>query len=172
MSDRSFSNLSVRQILNELVRIDPGYQWKIYNGGHVVFEPCTEKNGGKEKSVLDKIVSILADNVPLDTLLSQYDHPFGRELGYTHGLCSYQLVWGKNPEFNNILISVHLENITLRDALNAIVTEAEKATGDRFRWVIKGFKRDGIDIYGNTITGRGFTFQRISKEWLKYRIAD
>lgn len=31
VSDRSFSNLTVRQVLDELVGIDPGYQWKIYN---------------------------------------------------------------------------------------------------------------------------------------------
>ena len=37
--NRSFSNLTVRQLLDELARIDPGYHWKVYDGRYVVFGP-------------------------------------------------------------------------------------------------------------------------------------
>jgi hypothetical protein len=167
VSDRSFSNLTVRQVLDELVEIDPGYQWKVYDGKYVVLEPRTAKNGGREKSILDTIVSLSTDNVSLNSLLGPYEHPFGQELFYSHRLCFYTISMGRNPGLGGIRISLHLENVTLRDAFNAIVAEAEKATGDRFRWLIKGLRHDSIDLDGNIVTTRDFTFQRITKERLE-----
>lgn len=163
--DRTFSGLTVRQLLDELVQIDPGYHWKIYDGKYVVFEPRAKRYGGKEKSILDTIVSVSADNVPMSTLLSAYDgHPFGRELLYNIGLSRSMIgVGGKRPEFHNIPISIHLKNVPLRDAFNAIATAAEHVTGDRFRWFINGFKHSGKDKYGKMLTVRNFTFNRVRK---------
>ena len=165
LASRSFSNLTVRQILDELVRIDPGYHWKIYDGKYVVFEPRTEKYGGKEKSILDTIVSVSADDVSMYTLLSPYGgHPFGRELFYQHGLGFFQAFIGKVPKFDKILISVHLEDVTLRDAFNAIATAAKQATGDGVYWHIKGLEWNGTDKYRNVVTTRGFTFHFLRRE--------
>ena len=163
--DRTFSNLTVREILDELVRIDPGYHWKIYDGKYVVFEPRTKRYGGKEKSILDTIVSVSADNVPMSTLLSAYGgHPFGRELLYSIGLSRFMIgVGGKRPEFHKIPISVHLENVPLRDAFNAIAAAAGQVTGDRFRWFVNGYKHSRKDKYGKMLTVRNFTFNRVRK---------
>lgn len=158
--DRTFSGLTVREILDELVQIDPGYHWKIYDGKYVVFEPRTKKYGGKEKSVLDTIVSVSADNVPMSTLLSPYSgHLFGRELLYSIGLSRFKTSIGKaRPRSHKIPISVHLENVPLRDAFNAIAAAAEHVTGDRFRWFINGHKYSGKDKYGKMLTVRNVTF--------------
>ncbi len=128
--NRAFFNLTVRQILDELVRIDPGYHWKVYDGKYVVFEPRTEKYGGKEKSILDAVVSVSADNVPLISLLAGR-HPFARELANRHRLSWLRIIMGRDPQFHKIPISIHMENVTLRDAFNAIVTAAEQVTGEK-----------------------------------------
>lgn len=163
--DRTFSGLTVREILDELVQIDPGYHWKIYDGKYVVFEPRTKKYGGKEKSVLDTIVSVSADNVPMSTLLSAYaGHPFGQELFYGIGLSRFKTYIGKaRSSSHEIPISIHLENVPLRDAFNAIATAAEQVTGDRFCWFVGGYKLEGKDKYGKTVTVRTFNFNRIQK---------
>ena len=109
---RSFSNVTVRELLMELARIDPGYQWNVYDEKFVSFEPRTKKLGGTEKSVLDTRVSVEATNVPLNVLLSPA-HPFGRELFYQHGLGFSVIVLGINPEFHKIRISVQIEKCLL-----------------------------------------------------------
>ena len=161
---RSFSNVTVREVLTELARMDAGYQWKVTDEKFVSFEPRTKKLGGTEKGVLDTPVSVEATNVPLNVLLSRA-HPFGRELFYQHGLGFSMLVIGKDPEFHKIRISVKLRNVTLREAFNQIAAEAESVTGDLFCWSIAGRKIDGPDSNGKMVTIRDFTFHRFRKRF-------
>ena len=163
---RSFSNMTVRKLLTELTRIDPGYQWNIYEEKFVSFEPRTKKLGGTEKSVLDALVSVDATNVPLSVLLS-HAHPFGRELSYQHGLGFSVIVLGVDPEFHKIRISVQLRNVSLREAFNQIAAEAESVTGDLFCWSINGRKIEGRDQNGKMVTIRHFTFNRFRQEVLR-----
>ncbi len=174
---RSFSNVTVREVLTELTRIDPGYQWNVYEKKFVSFEPRTKKLGGTEKSVLDTRVSVNATNVPLNVLLSRA-HPFGRELFYEHGLGFSVIVLGINPEFHKIRISVRLRNVSLREAFNQIATEAESVTGDLFCWSIAGRKIDGqgpnskIEVRGpngKMVSIRHFFFNRFRQEVLRLK---
>ena len=172
---RSFSNVTVREFLAELARMDAGYQWKVTDDKFVSFEPRTKKLGGTKKSVLDTPVSVDATNVPLNVLLSRA-HPFGRELFYQHGLVFSMLVIGKDPEFHKIRISVKLRNVTLREAFNQIAAEAESVTGDLFCWSIAGRKIEGrgpnrkIEGRGpnrKMVTTRNFAFHRLRQEFLR-----
>ena len=163
---RSFSNVTVRELLTELTRLDPGYQWNVYDEKFVSFEPRTKKLGGTEKSVLDTLVSVEATNVPLSVLLSPA-HPFGRELFYQHGLGFAVIVLGVDPEFHKIRISVQLRNVTLREAFNQIAAEAESVTGDLFCWSITGRKIEGRDQNGKLVTTRDFYFNRFRQEVLR-----
>ena len=163
---RSFSNVTVREVLTELARLDPGYQWNVYEKKFVSFEPRTKKLGGTEKSVLDTLVSVGATNVPLSVLLSPA-HPFGRELSYQYGLALLGIIKGINPEFHKIRISVQLRNVSLREAFNQIAAEAESVTGDLFCWSINGRKIEGRDQNGKLVTARNFTFSRFRQEFLR-----
>jgi hypothetical protein len=163
---RSFSNVTVREVLTELARLDPGYQWNVYEKKFVSFEPRTKKLGGTEKSVLDTLVSVDATNVPLSVLLSPA-HPFGRELSYQYGLALLGIIKGINPEFHKIRISVQLKNVSLREAFNQIAAEAESVTGDLFCWSINGRKIEGRDQNGKLVTARNFTFSRFRQEFLR-----
>ena len=56
-----------------------------------------------------------------------------------------------------------VEDVTLRDAFNAIVTEAEEVTGDRFPWFVKGQRHNGLDKYGKTVSVRPFHFSSLTE---------
>ena len=160
----SFQNISCRTLIDEVVGLDDTLQWKITPNGVINVFPRGNKDNEYSNSILNSIIPELeVENVELAYLLSNA-HPFGRTLA-RYGLSLVQFIRGQDHTGTR-KVSVHLNDATIRECLNAIV----KSAGDNFYWHVMGLKQRGKWINGEEMDCRwywvGQTYSR-SPEYLK-----
>ena len=146
----SFSNITYRQLLDEIIMLDQTLQWNISPNGVInVFPRGGENSEPYSNSILNDIIPELdVENVKLAYLLSNA-HPFGRMLTGTYGLSFGHLVLGQDRTGTKE-VSVSLRKATIRECLNAIV----KSAGDAFYWHVESLRRRDEWIHGKEIDYR------------------
>ncbi len=149
----NLKNITVKNLLNELVKVNNEYFWEESNGIIVIMPKSNNIKDKYEKSVLnDKIKSLSINNENIYHAIWKIEEILNESSKWTFGV---GIISGIFPwEADNIKkLSLNFKNVTVRDALNSLVRE-----DGNFYWYLEGKK------YGNKRVLQLGTFIKV---WIK-----